>query len=95
MHAVFNTTVNGHNLQTPLLPCLFLPCLSAWRRLSCGQSLLVDCGEGALGALCRSYGTAAALRQVASLGCLWVSHRHAGEAAAVLLRAINSWMSLL
>lgn len=47
-------------------------------RLSCGQSLLLDCGEGALGALCRSYGTAAALRQVAALGCLWVSHRHAG-----------------
>lgn len=50
------------------------------RRLSCGQSLLLDCGEGTLGALCRAHGTAAALRQVASLGCLWVSHRHAGAA---------------
>ena len=52
------------------------------RRLSCGQSLLLDCGEGTLGALCRAHGTAAALRQVASIGCLWVSHRHAGAAVS-------------
>jgi hypothetical protein len=65
--------------SSQLLPaaCCCRHCRSP-RRLSCGQSLLLDCGEGALGALCRSYGTAAALRQVASLGCVWVSHRHAG-----------------
>ncbi|PRW45195.1 zinc phosphodiesterase ELAC 2-like isoform X2 [Chlorella sorokiniana] len=53
-------------------------------RLSCGQSLLMDCGEGTLGALCRAHGTAAALRHVASLGCLWVSHRHADHMSGVL-----------
>lgn len=53
-------------------------------RLSCGQSVLMDCGEGALGALCRAHGTAAALRHVASLGCVWVSHRHADHMSGVL-----------
>ena len=32
-----------------------------------------------MGGGCRAHGTAAALRHVASLGCVWVSHRHAGE----------------
>ena len=48
-------------------------------RLGCGQSLMLDCGEGAVGALVRLGGWAEAMAQVASLGCLWVSHRHAGE----------------
>ncbi|EFN56466.1 hypothetical protein CHLNCDRAFT_145133 [Chlorella variabilis] len=52
-------------------------------KLPCGQSLLLDCGEGALGALRRAHGAAAAMRQVASLGCLWVSHRHADHMSGV------------
>ena len=80
-HTLAGIHVFWHHTQGTLCPALFLYMC----RLTCGQSLLVDCGEGALGALCRSYGTAGALRQVASLGCLWVSHRHAGETAAAVL----------
>jgi hypothetical protein len=48
-------------------------------RLEGGQGVLLDCGEGTLGAMCRLYGVRGAARQVAALGCAFISHRHAGE----------------
>lgn len=48
-------------------------------RLDCGQGLLLDCGEGCLGQMVRMYGHRGAAQQVAALGCIWLSHRHAGE----------------
>lgn len=98
----FSTALHHHtrfseSAAFPYLVCLSIPCIAPFHplcpvptlrcRLSCGQSLLLDCGEEALGALCRMYGTAAALRHVASLGCLWVSHRHAG---GQLVRVMHS-----
>jgi len=46
--------------------------------------MMLDCGEGAWGQFVRLHGTAAAGYIVASLSCIWVSHRHADHMAGVL-----------
>ncbi|GAB4817494.1 hypothetical protein N2152v2_004540 [Parachlorella kessleri] len=53
-------------------------------RLDCGQGILLDCGEGCLGQMQRLYGHRGAMRQVAALGCVWVSHRHADHMLGLL-----------
>ncbi len=49
-----------------------------------GRALLLDCGEGALGALRRGAGAAGAAAALRSLAAVWVSHRHADHMAGVI-----------
>jgi ribonuclease BN (tRNA processing enzyme) len=39
--------------------------------------VLIDCGEGSFGQLCRLYGPDAAREKVRNLRCAWISHIHA------------------
>ena len=39
--------------------------------------LIVDCGEGSFGQLCRAYGEEAAREKLSRLRCAWISHIHA------------------
>ena len=39
--------------------------------------VIVDCGEGSFGQLCRAYGADAAREKVKRLRCAWISHIHA------------------
>ena len=39
--------------------------------------VLVDCGEGSFGQLCRAYGEEAAREKLSRLRCAWISHIHA------------------
>ena len=71
-------SVCNHSAYPP--PIAIFPCC----RLDCGQGLLLDCGEGCLGQMQRLYGHKGAMRQVAALGCVWVSHRHAGKRGAYM-----------
>ncbi|KAK9822596.1 hypothetical protein WJX74_008798 [Apatococcus lobatus] len=45
-------------------------------RLESGLSVLLDCGEGTWGQFVRRYGADSATQQVASLACVWISHKH-------------------
>ena len=39
--------------------------------------VLIDCGEGSFGQLCRAYGAETAREKVRNLKCAWISHIHA------------------
>ncbi|KAJ7540229.1 hypothetical protein O6H91_10G006100 [Diphasiastrum complanatum] len=49
----------------------------------CNASMLLDAGEGVVGQLVRLYGKQGAFEVLASLCCVWVSHKHADHVLGI------------